>query len=610
MSSNPDCSAQGYQITSELGRNREGGRITWLASQLKTGQQVVLKQFCFAVAGSSWSAFNAYDREIQVLQGLNHKGIPRYLGAFSTNDGFCLVQQYINGLSLAVPRSFDPYEIKQIAISILEILVYLQNRIPCVIHRDIKPENILVDNELNVYLIDFGFARIGSQEVSGSSVFKGTPGFIPPEQLRKPTEASDLYGLGATIVCLLTNTPSTAIVELTDEDDPYLIHFKHLLPRLNVGFLNWLEKMVHPRLKNRFANAEMALNALKPLEITLTPNSFKQTLSPSSISPASLKNHHCLVPKIEISPTVVNFRANSLGERLMQSVSIHDPESETQLDVKWEAVPHPHDPPQTADYYPWISVTPMRFARNYAHLQVWVNTSKLLPDKLYERQLLLHINSSPQTHTLTVKVRTASLSVARRKLPYAGLIWLGLATNVAAIALTWAANVFGNIPIIFAMYGAVFGFARGVKTGRIVGFVKEVTCGTVAGVVAGATSGIIARACGLRAIAPSLVCVAFLIGTVVGIPMGNTLVKVIDAVACNTVNRGFTKGFTTVLIILTLATGTSLGSGFVVGFLNPYILWAVAATALPLATLLVLPLFQYLRLVTKYRSGGEGLIKP
>jgi hypothetical protein len=39
---------QGYQVVSELGRNREGGRITWLASDITTGRQVVLKQFCFA----------------------------------------------------------------------------------------------------------------------------------------------------------------------------------------------------------------------------------------------------------------------------------------------------------------------------------------------------------------------------------------------------------------------------------------------------------------------------------------------------------------------------------------------------------------------------------
>jgi serine/threonine protein kinase len=221
MSNYPDFTSQGYRVVSELGRNREGGRITWLATQLDTNQQVVLKQFCFAQAGSNWSAYNAHQTEIQVLEVLNHPGIPRYLTAFNTSDGFALIQEYKNAPSLATKRSFQPEEIKEIAIKALEILVYLQNRIPPIIHRDLKPENILVDNQLNVYLIDFGFARIGSQEVAGSSVFKGTPGFIPPEQIHKPTEASDLYGLGATLICLLTGIKSTEIQNLTDDNDPF-----------------------------------------------------------------------------------------------------------------------------------------------------------------------------------------------------------------------------------------------------------------------------------------------------------------------------------------------------------------------------------------------------
>ncbi|MEH2294214.1 hypothetical protein [Nostoc sp.] len=78
----PDFSPQGYQVINELGRNREGGRITWLVSNLNTSQQVVVKQFCFAQLGSNWSAFTAHEREIQVLQGLNHREIPAFVFEF------------------------------------------------------------------------------------------------------------------------------------------------------------------------------------------------------------------------------------------------------------------------------------------------------------------------------------------------------------------------------------------------------------------------------------------------------------------------------------------------------------------------------------------------
>ena len=71
-----------------------------------------------------------------------------------------MVQEYKNAES-AIARNFSPPDIKQIAIGTLEILAYLQSQKPPVIHRDIKPENLLIDEDLNVYLVDFGFARLG-----------------------------------------------------------------------------------------------------------------------------------------------------------------------------------------------------------------------------------------------------------------------------------------------------------------------------------------------------------------------------------------------------------------------------------------------------------------
>jgi serine/threonine protein kinase len=61
------------------------------------------------------------------------------------------VQEYKKAPSLAQRRSFTPEDIKQIAVSLLEILVDLQKRTPPVIHRDIKPENILVDQQLLIF---------------------------------------------------------------------------------------------------------------------------------------------------------------------------------------------------------------------------------------------------------------------------------------------------------------------------------------------------------------------------------------------------------------------------------------------------------------------------
>ncbi|MBU7585253.1 MAG: serine/threonine protein kinase [Nostoc sp. TH1S01] len=374
----------------------------------------MLKQFCFAQVGSSWSGFEAHQREIKILQKLAHPGIPRYISSFATPDGFCLVQEYIDAPSLAERLGdFDVEAIKQIAIKALDILRYLQILNPPVIHRDIKPENILVDKELNVYLIDFGFARIGSQEVAGSSVFKGTPGFIPPEQMFEPTQATDLYALGATLICMLTGIKSTEIRELCDRNNPYQIQFQNYLTHLSLSFISWLEKMVQPRQDERFSNAKAALAALQPIDVI----------------------HQ---PAVDLSTSVLEFKATQLGEKLTQIITVENPIPDTILQGRWEVAPHPHDPPHTPDSHAWIFVEPLvRCTQKPINCRICVDTSRLMANTQYKRQIILHSNAYPPTHTVTVKVHTASIPVEKRKIPYIDLVGVCLIAVMVAMATAW-----------------------------------------------------------------------------------------------------------------------------------------------------------------------------
>jgi serine/threonine protein kinase len=624
MSSYPDFQAQGYEVTRELGRNREGGRITWLATNLNTGQQEVIKQFCFAQAGSSWSGSEAHAREIQVLKGLDHPGIPSYLHSFETSDGFCLVQEYIHASTLAEPRSFSPAEIKQIAIKILEILVYLQNRIPSVIHRDIKPENILVDEQINVYLIDFGFARIGSHDVAGSSVFKGTPGFIPPEQMFKPTNATDLYALGATLICLLTGIKSTKIDELQDADDPYVINFRHLLPQVSLRFIGWLEKMVQPKQKDRFTNAELALEALKPLDVIR-------------------------VPGVDFSETVLEFEVNRLGEKLSRLITIKNPIPDTLLEGKWEVAPHPQDPPHTPDTHAWISVKPAQFNRNNIRCQVEVDTSKLMADKQYKRQLILHSNAYPASHTLTVKVQTAALPIEERKLPYLGLIKLFLITAVLAIATTlfitytatsvtiWLLQNLGYEEMLFmlgvwgivTLIGVFWSLSKVVtklRNTKTTSYsysdepqtVSEYLSLAVAVSVGGAGVGLavvtvvkellkfedfLSRAFMLPII---LVMARMTLGVcwVVYWLINRVIYRVVDLVVDLAEDSFMAR-----LTLLVLGSGISVGTGIIIGF-NTFILLALTGTSLPALSMLLYPPLKRRKLIAKYRQSEKSLIKP
>ncbi|MGB3496548.1 MAG: serine/threonine-protein kinase [Elainellaceae cyanobacterium] len=423
----PNVEAHGYSIQRELGQNRLGGRYTYLARRRSSknpargaepkasalenfnqnhselGEPVVIKQFRFAQNLADWAGFQAHEAEVAILQQLNHPGIPHYLDAFETPDGFCMVQEYKDAPSLSQPRRWLPTDIKRVAIALLDILVYLQSRPDPVIHRDIKPENILVDQNLNVFLVDFGFARLGGEDLAASSMVKGTMGFMPPEQLfnRELTKASDLYSLGATLICLVTGTKSANIGNLILPD--YRIRFRELVSPLHRGWLNWLEKLVEPRPENRHSSAKAALLELRSLDV-----------------------HR--VPKLKIDPQTLKFEASQQGDRLEQTVTLINSIPDTVLSGRWEVMPHASDPPHTPDAHPWIHVSPQYFEGNKVRCRIRVDTQRLELNRRFTRQICLYTNAVQESKPLTLTVKTASLSppLPYRLMAIASLISFGL----------------------------------------------------------------------------------------------------------------------------------------------------------------------------------------
>jgi serine/threonine protein kinase len=205
-----------YAVLGILGQNREGGRITYLA-QAPDGVKVVIKAFRFAT-DSTWEDYSVIAREVDILKALDHPRIPKFLESFETEEGACLVQQYMDAPNLDQKRVYTTEQIQQVAQDLLEILIYLQSLTPPVLHRDIKPGNLLLDADHNLSLVDFGFSRIGLADVAVSSMVRGTTGFMPPEQMLglDLTKASDLYSVGATLICLILGLPSGRMAQLMD----------------------------------------------------------------------------------------------------------------------------------------------------------------------------------------------------------------------------------------------------------------------------------------------------------------------------------------------------------------------------------------------------------
>jgi len=652
MTQFPDFSESGYQITEELGRNVAGGRVTYLAKRIVTEgssatnseESVVIKQFQFATSSANWSNFKAHEKEIKILQSLDNPGIPKYLDSFETPTGFCMVQEYKQADSLAVLRSFDPEQIKQIALDLLEILVYLQSLTPVVIHRDIKPENILVaataTGLLDVYLVDFGFAQLGGGEVTMSSMVKGTLGFMAPEQLfnRNLTPASDLYGLGASLICLLTGTKSVEVGSLLDED--YHFQFRERLPKLSRRWLDWLEKMVQPDPMQRYADAAQALAGLKPIYVNRAP-------------------------EVSLSSSRFELSSSTVGEKLKVRLWVKNPVADTMLTGWWSVAPHDSDLPQleagdnnppsipqtlsptegrkgrkitepksplnspypksgegrgegnnfsgkqptfvndgessllrgeAADQkHPWISFHPPKFEGNRVDCEIVIDTGKLRTGQVYDRQLWLHTNGVPETKTVRLMVKTAPMPIAVRKLPYG---FLGLLFLVAAGGSMVALQSMTTLVTV-----AIAGFLTWAGLSRIVtGFHPRlkmaVTFGTTAivsgiagfsmGVVAGtAATGLWATAIGA---ATTVATAAALLGT------------------ANQVRKNFGTSWAIALCLLTTISGMTLGIGLKLQLLASLWLVAIATTTPLLALIFILPASDRRRLA-KYRQSEQHLIQ-
>ena len=98
-----------------------------------------------------------------------------------------------------------------------DALTYLHSQDPPIVHRDVKPSNIKVTPQGEVYLVDFGIAKVGSaRERTATGALGVTPGYSPLEQYGAggTDERSDVYAVGATLYRLLTGQSPPESVKL------------------------------------------------------------------------------------------------------------------------------------------------------------------------------------------------------------------------------------------------------------------------------------------------------------------------------------------------------------------------------------------------------------
>jgi hypothetical protein len=263
-----------YQTAELLGHGAFGQ--TYAARDLSSGAEVVVK--VVVIKGMpGWKPAELFEREVAVLRSVRHPGVPQFIDSFQSDveglgPALVLVVERVPGASLLalVERGhrWPEEQARQVLVRLLETLQYLHALSPPVIHRDIKPANIVVRPDGQPVLVDFGAVHdLASRRGHDSLTVVGTAGYLAPEQaMGTVVPASDLYGLGATMIHVLTHCHPA---DLPRQGLRLMFHER---VGCSGALRAVLQRLVEPNVADRYQRAAAALAALsQPAAAELPP---------------------------------------------------------------------------------------------------------------------------------------------------------------------------------------------------------------------------------------------------------------------------------------------------------------------------------------------------
>ncbi|BAY86632.1 serine/threonine protein kinase [Calothrix parasitica NIES-267] len=553
---NNDFLPQGYQIHRSLDRFGEQDRAAYLAVNVKNKQPVILEEFQYKEPNLD---------EIKALCQLKHPGIPQFLESFETPRGICLVQEYKKASPIHNLSNLSPEAFKYIAKSILDILIYLQNQSPVVFHQNLRPENIWFDNQRQIHVVGFGLSR----KAKGIAHSGGTKVFKSREQLanRPLSKATDLYGLGVSLICLLTGTKPTEIDDLVNQSGE--ITFERLVSsKISMDLINWIEKLAQPVAINRHKTASDALTALEEIY---------------------LYRH----PEVKLDINQINLQANVLGQELRQTIKINNFVTDTNLQGKWEIASHPSDKRYSINPESWIKIQPSDFEGNKTRCQIIINTEKLMADKNYKRRLILHTNTLDKTQTIDIQVTTPPLVMQTPPYKSLGVI---TATSFVCFAIGW--SVVFSFTHILTIVGFIAGITIGAKNGIILGFNDYDEFKIWSRVMAGFSTG--AMIMGLFVVA------GFLAGGMAGVITG--------LIGGGTMKKHLVKRFNYIhagaMVLLATIFGAGVGILPYAGLIHPLALILLIGGGFPLGGIIGWLISENQKLLSEYENLKPSLARP
>lgn len=199
-------SIKGYDLLEQIGSGGFGA--VYRAHQAIVGREVAVKVILPRLANNP-EFIRRFEIEAQTIARLEHMHIAPLYDYWRDPDGTYLVMRYFRGGSLATALQSGAYDLPAAALLLDQVAAALAvAHRSSVIHRDLKPGNILLDEDSNAYLADFGIAKdINATDsgLTGADAIVGSLDYISPEQARSEpiTPCTDIYSLGVVLYEML-----------------------------------------------------------------------------------------------------------------------------------------------------------------------------------------------------------------------------------------------------------------------------------------------------------------------------------------------------------------------------------------------------------------------
>lgn len=159
----------------------------------------------------SGAALAEFRREVRIMRRLRHPNVVFFLGAVTRPPNLSIVTEFLPRGSLYRilhrPKSqIDERRRIKMALDVAMGMNCLHTSTPTIVHRDLKTPNLLVDNNWNVKVGDFGLSRLKHNTFLSSKSTAGTPEWMAPEVLRNEpsNEKCDVYSFGVILWELAT----------------------------------------------------------------------------------------------------------------------------------------------------------------------------------------------------------------------------------------------------------------------------------------------------------------------------------------------------------------------------------------------------------------------